>query len=295
VSGSNQGALAAGAASGEQDQRTFQHAALVACHPDDEILWFGSIISHIPCVIIAFLHNRRERLTQGRIRSLSEHPKKGVVSLRLKEAGVFGLGGRNPELSKFGIEIDDAGICAVYQENYERLVEQLRPLLKDRREVYTHNPWGEYGHPEHVQVYCAIRELQQELGFRIWFSNYVSKRAEALRLRLSPTIHISQRAAFATDLDLARTIQRIYVSNHCWTWYQSYRWPEVEEFLSQEPDSMTGQSILEFPALLLNQRLGAADRLRWMKTQSVRALRASSAGRLLTGIAGRIGIRATGL
>ena len=89
--------------------------------------------------------------------------------------------------------------------------------------------------PEHIQAYCAVRQLQQEFGFCLWFSNYVSKRAKWLRTRLASSIHIGRRAALATDLRLARRIQQLYVNNLCWTWYFSYRCRKPRNYLVRSP------------------------------------------------------------
>jgi hypothetical protein len=161
-------------------------------------------------------------------------------------------------------------------------------VLKDRRNVFTHNPWGEYGHPEHIQTYCAVRNLQQEFGFRLWFPNYVSKRARTLRNGLASSIHVVERTLLPTDLELVRKIQQVYVQNHCWTWYLSYRWPRAEEFLAQEPDATGSTLVCQYAPISLNQRLAPADRLRWMRAANLRAVEASPAGRFLSGLAVRI-------
>ena len=52
------------------------------------------------------------------------------------------------------------------------LKDLLRARLGDCRNVITHNPWGEYGHEDHVQVFRAVTALQAELGFAVWVSGY---------------------------------------------------------------------------------------------------------------------------
>jgi LmbE family N-acetylglucosaminyl deacetylase len=271
-----------------QCERILERAALVVCHPDDEILWFASIIGHISSVIIAFLENRFSSVTQGRIRSLAAHPKPGVVCLGLAEARVFGLDKPGSKLAPYGIEISNPELSILYQANYDRLVDLLRPLLKDRRNVFTHSPWGEYGHPEHIQMYCAVSRLQQDLGFRLWFPNYVSRRAGRLRSALGSSVRVVEDAKLPTDLELTRRIQQLYVQNNCWTWYSSYRWPRAEEFLAQDADSTGSKTPSQYPPILLNERLGPADRFRWMRAANARTLEASWAGRFLSRLAARI-------
>ena len=137
-------------------------------------------------------------------------------------------------------------------------------------------------------MYCAVRQLQQEFGFCLWFSNYVSKRAKWLRTRLASSIHIGRRAPLATDLRLARRIQQLYVNNLCWTWYFSYRWPKAEKLLGQESGSTGGTLALEHSPILLNQLMAPADRLRWARAAARRAFEASSTGTFLFGLVARM-------
>ncbi len=268
-----------------QFEELFESSALLACHPDDEILWFSSILRQVPKLIVAFVESRSAAITRCRMRTLAAHPKSGFISLGLREASVFGLGGKNPIPSPYGIEIPNAAISAAYRSNYHRLIELLRPLLSECRNVFTHGPWGEYGHPEHIQVHRAVCQLQQEYNFRLWFTNYSSKRAERLRARIAPSIRIARRVILPTDLELARRLQRLYVQNGCWTWYLSYRWPQTEELLAVEPGSPGGPSAAEYAPVSLNRLLTAADRIRWTKAAVSQAFGASPTGAFIAALA----------
>ncbi len=54
--------------------------------------------------------------------------------------------------------------------NFHRLRDMLRPELEGLDAVVTHNPWGEYGHEEHIQVFRVISAQAEEMGFRVWVS-----------------------------------------------------------------------------------------------------------------------------
>jgi hypothetical protein len=94
----------------------------------------------------------------------------------------------------------------------------------------THNPWGEYGHEEHVQVFRVVKALQVELGFKLWCSNYCSNKSLPLFSREMPDSPVSY-TTLPTNKRLAETIMSLYQRNSCWTWYENYRWFEEESFV----------------------------------------------------------------
>ncbi|MCA9476132.1 MAG: hypothetical protein KC563_10075, partial [Nitrospira sp.] len=83
----------------------------------------------------------------------------------------------SPRFSPFGIElVADNRLPGKGQQHYENnfllLRKKLTDILGGYQNVVTHNPWGEYGHEEHVQVYRAVKDLQASIGFNLWISNY---------------------------------------------------------------------------------------------------------------------------
>ena len=109
----------------------------------------------------------------------------------------------------------------------------LRPRLQGLREVFTHNPWGEYGHPDHVLVHRAVAHLAAECGFRVWFSGYVS--ARSLRLMTQSLAEADGAALTGIELPapraLCETVCEHYRAAGCWTWRDDWRWPEREALL----------------------------------------------------------------
>jgi hypothetical protein len=102
--------------------------------------------------------------------------------------------------------------------------------------VLTHNPWGEYGHEEHVQIFRVLRALQDEIEFGLWVPNYCSDRALPLATR-----YFSREATdyirFATDKDYATKLAELYIQEGCWTWADAWAWFDEECFI--EASSLT--------------------------------------------------------
>jgi GlcNAc-PI de-N-acetylase len=205
---------------------------LVVAHPDDEVLWFSSILEHVQETIICFLDvDSRPDWSEGRRASLASFPLANVISLGLKESEAFnGANWLSPVCTDYGLKVTKndhtmPGFSETrYLANYESLRQTLSARLKNCRNVFTHNPWGEYGHEEHVQVYRVVSELQREYGFRLWFSNYCSNKSHNLMLR-SLSGFRSDYVTLETKPELARKVEELYRRNNCWTWpFDDYRW-----------------------------------------------------------------------
>jgi LmbE family N-acetylglucosaminyl deacetylase len=143
-----------------------------------------------------------------------------------------------------------------YEGNFARLLEGLRPVLVGCREVYTHNPWGEYGHAEHIQVYRAVTALQDELGYTVWFSNYVGPRNFTYVNSVAGHLSWTRRSVVAPDVVTARTLMRVYRGHRAWTWTSGHRWPEHEVMYAHPPGSsseprrpFSGEWLLDTQAL----------------------------------------------
>jgi len=162
---------------------------------------------------------------------------KNISSLNVDEAVVFdGADWKKPVVTDYGLEIVREDIPPqrkdAYKKNYDELKQRLEKQLDGYRNVFTHNPWGEYGHEEHVQVYRVIRGLQEKMGFTLWYSNYVGEKSFKLMSR-----HLDQRhfeyIVFETNKALALDIKQIYKKNKCWTWRADWEWFKKESFIRE--------------------------------------------------------------
>ncbi len=121
------------------------------------------------------------------------------------------------------------GIVSQYEKNYISLVKELRKRLEPGMNVFTHNPWGEYGHEDHLQVFRAVESLRAEIGFNLWMSNYCTERALPLAMRYFDTSEreIIQRPA---DKAFAEDIAACYRAAGAWTWSDDWVWFDSEHF-----------------------------------------------------------------
>ena len=210
-----------------------EKSIIVAAHPDDENLWFSSILSKVDSIILCFSPvASKPAWTEGRRKSLADYPLGNITCLDLEESEVFwGADWNHPVKTEYGLEISEKEFPdTVYKNNFHLLVNQLRGKLRGCQNVFTHNPWGEYGHVEHVQVYRAVKLLQPDLQFRLWYTGYVSNKSALLMTSEYPTMG-PNLGMMKTDKALAQSIAGLYKRNECWTWYENYEWCDYETFV----------------------------------------------------------------
>jgi LmbE family N-acetylglucosaminyl deacetylase len=238
--------------------RQARHAVVVA-HPDDEALWLSSVVASAERIVFGFgaVFDRPAR-SEARRRAVAALPLNRIVNLEISESGVDWKSYQiQPELTQFGIKIAESLVRERYESNYARLHDGLRASLTGCSDVYTHNPWGEYGHPEHIQVYRAVTALQEELGYRVWFSNYVSARNLTFVRGLAERLSWAERAVVRPDLGLARALMAVYRHHGAWTYPLAHRWPAHEVMYTQP----TRSADLRHP--FTSEWLLDLTRLRW--------------------------------
>lgn len=213
-----------------------EKSIIISAHPDDEVLWFSSIIDKVDRVVVCFLAIKSEpEVTTNREKCLQEHPIKNIHCLGIDESeAFFDVDWQNPAINEYGMEITRKRMsCNKYKNNYFTLKQHLENTLSGYCNVFTHNPWGEYGHVEHVQVYRVVKELQKKMKFNLWFSNYCSNKSLNLMLAYSTGMG-SNYTTLRTNRVLANSIKDLYVQNRCWTWYSDWSWSSDESFIEDE-------------------------------------------------------------
>ncbi len=233
---------------------------IVVAHPDDEALWLSAVLAQADRVVFCYgdqFGGAGEKKSAARRRAVAALPLPGIINLALPESGTRKLvDWARTTFSPAGITIADAAGQARYEANFTALLARLRPALAGCTAVFTHNPWGEYGHPEHVQVYRAVAALQAELGYTIWFSNYAGPLT--WRLARDSETRFAGRQIVQPDKRLAHSLCRVYTRAGAWTWPLAHRWPRTEILYVQESGagnihSLTGEPLLD------------TSRLRWWR------------------------------
>jgi LmbE family N-acetylglucosaminyl deacetylase len=211
--------------------------AVVVAHPDDEVLWLSSVLGSAERVLFCFGDVfGRPRTSAARRRAVAALPLPGLINLKLPESGGgLAVDWARPRLTEAGIAIADGAASERYEANFEALIGSLRTALAGCTAVFTHNPWGEYGHAEHIQVHRAVAALQPELGHTIWFSNYVGSASWGLAKDIASRPCRTDRRAVVPDVELARKLRGIYRRSGAWTWTRWHRWPAEENLYAMPP------------------------------------------------------------
>lgn len=243
------------------------NAILVVAHPDDEVLWFSAVLRKVNKVLICFLdYEPIPHVGTARRKIISEYPIDNVNSLGLVEAGTFdSVDWNKPKEASFGLETffgDRAS--STYQENFSALCEKLRPVVADFENVITHNPWGEYGHPDHVQVYRVIRALKDEFGFGLWFSNYCGDRSARLALKYISSLE-GEEFTLPTDIEIATKLKRIYQEHECWSWFDDYEWFQTESYILDECPDTDRKSYGQIPLNMIWTGFPHAPKKNWKR------------------------------
>lgn len=232
-------------------------SVLIVAHPDDEVLWLSSVLAHVQRIVICFgdFYNDPE-LSRRRAAAVNDLPLTNLTHLAIPEAGVFeAVDWSQPVVTESGLEITDEAAGERYETNYHRLLTELPPLLEGAEIVYTHNPWGEYGHADHVQVHHAVRALQQRFGYELAFSNYISKTSERLAKHIAADFAWDTRQRLATNRRLAKRLRDVYLRHGIWTWTPRHRWPLFETLFTRGAGSvhsypsLTGKQVLRIEGL----------------------------------------------
>jgi hypothetical protein len=204
---------------------------LVVAHPDDEILWFSSILGLCKRVVVCYgvSAGSKQSWDSGRARLMDTYPLAKAKFLKVTLSGGFDAANWNqPQEVDSGLRLRGPA-AAAYEKNADELFRMLEPELASESLVFTHNPWGEYGHEEHVQVFRVLQRLQERIGFDLLVDGYVSDRSTELMRR---SLHLVKGAPLVreTDKTLALQLKTLYMDHDCWTFDDDFEWPEFELF-----------------------------------------------------------------
>lgn len=217
----------------------FDSSVLIVAHPDDDILWLSSVLDKMDSIIFCFNDDpHNPKLGDARKKVIDKYPLPNVSSLDIVEPGSWDKADWDqPVTTDYGVKLEKCQEAAKrYRDTYNKLTSVLRSIVANRKNVFTHNPWGEYGHEEHVLVYRVIKALQAEFHYDLWYSNYCSNRSVNLMGHYISGF-VSAYECLPVNLALAQEITEVYKKNGCWTWYEDYQWFDRECLMREKPSS----------------------------------------------------------
>lgn len=185
---------------------------LIVGHPDDEFLWFNP--DNFDKIIIVFLHRvGEEDFNRHRDKALLNHPLADIITC---------LGYPESGLVKKNDTFDDSK--KIYLENWRRLEKELPELIKGATEIYTHNQWGEFGHPEHVMINAVVNTIAGDIPI-FCRGNLAGK-----------TDDFSMPREEFSDLDRFYELREFYRDYKIWTFELDYRPPDILKFFQEDKE-----------------------------------------------------------
>jgi len=201
---------------------------LIVAHPDDEVLFFSSILKDVNKIIVCFGPSNDENVSEGRKLLQQHYPLQNIEWLNLNESNVLLTSNwNNPCITKEGVEVNKNK--NQYVKNFEKLCIILNEKIKPYEIIYTHNPWGEYGHEEHVTVFNTVLSLFPQNNKKLFVSCYVSDLSKKLFLKRKYLLDNNLEIGIVPQ-KLCDDLKTLYLKYNCWTWKSDYRWPKSEIF-----------------------------------------------------------------
>ncbi|GAB4524655.1 MAG: hypothetical protein Tsb0020_42750 [Haliangiales bacterium] len=211
-------------------------AALVVAHPDDEVLWFSAVLSQVGQRVVCFeACDDYPALGPARRKLAAAYPAALPTRwLRVPEPCSLGMvDWSRPVATRYGLALSAAGATeparARQRAAYDEVRGALSATLASATDVITHNPWGEYGHPDHALVCSAVESLADELGYRVWYSSYVA--AKPLPYAATVLDQLAAGPSLAPDRAVIDQLVPLYRQAGCWTWMWPYTVPASEAYL----------------------------------------------------------------
>ncbi|HTT87354.1 MAG TPA: hypothetical protein VMF60_08310 [Acidimicrobiales bacterium] len=221
---------------------------VVVAHPDDEILWHSPVLPAAARILAAFdTTSANAALNEGRARVRAQYPLAGFAFLGLLHAEVYSQSdflSRAP--AAYGVTLMRScppETAELYRSNYDALVRAVDRYVGRHTDIYTHNPWGEYGHEEHIQVHRAMVELAQRHQCSLWVwdgfpAEELAARDVWMRADYYPDETLAGVPTTEHDVDLERfrEIRALYQQEGAWTWSDTYLPPSPSRYLQVVQD-----------------------------------------------------------
>jgi hypothetical protein len=137
----------------------------------------------------------------------------------------------HPNETDYGLKLDRyPQFDASYRQQADNVSAALEPHVRNVKNIFTHNPWGEYGHEDHVQICRIATKLAEENEADIWYNSYVSNKSSEL---MRQYVQGFGRPYYTMPVDIEKItkIADTYFRNDAWTWMHDYVWFASECFV----------------------------------------------------------------
>ena len=112
---------------------------IIVAHPDDEILFFSSLLNKVDKIIVCFGPSKNQTVSKGREKLQSQYPLSKVQWLNMQESDTcLSANWNNPVVTDAGLKVRLNK--EEYRENFKKLVNNFESILDEYDEIYTHNP-----------------------------------------------------------------------------------------------------------------------------------------------------------
>ena len=84
----------------------FEKSIIISAHPDDEVLWFSSILNKVDEIVFCYINVKsNHQWSNGRRKSLSEYPINNISCFGIQESEVFSINNwENPKITQYGVK-----------------------------------------------------------------------------------------------------------------------------------------------------------------------------------------------
>lgn len=206
-----------------------RQTVIVTTHADDEQLWDSTLLKTAKAIVVggpAVGHVRRDAI----LKVFSASGPYGYKPVHFAFPPIHE--------STYVEQAMKPCLRDLETYSYQKTYDALRPILQNLKNqgmirVATHNPWGEYGHPNHRTVSAAIRNLgEYGVGFDVWHNavahtGTTKTIAEGGRyldaLFLTGVTYSPSRTSTLSLFKIARSVYQnaVFEGRDMWTWHDA--------------------------------------------------------------------------